>query len=192
MNIRKEEVKYLSLYKPTYIASTVYDIEYNKLYALGKRIILFDLDNTLISYYEHEPSTKLIEFGNSLLSMGFKVYIVSNNSGKRLNNFTKSFPLTSYASSMKKPSSRRLKKYLEELNINNFNEIIMIGDQMLTDILCANRLGVDSILVKSISRKSEKWYTTINRLREPIILKSIAKQDPVLAKEIKKLIKKDE
>ena len=35
---------------PTYLAQSVYDIDYNKLYANGKRVILFDLDNTLAPY----------------------------------------------------------------------------------------------------------------------------------------------
>lgn len=47
----------------------------------------------------------------------------------------------------------------------------MIGDQLLTDIVCANKIGVTNILVKSISRKTERWYTRINRLREEKVLK---------------------
>ena len=113
------EVDFLSKYKPTYIALSIYDIDYNELYALGKRIILFDLDNTLISYYETEPSEKLVALGNELLNMGFKVYIVSNNKGKRLEHFAKLFPITSFASSMKKTSTKRLNKYLNDLNIQN-------------------------------------------------------------------------
>ena len=62
-------------YIPTKIALSVFDINYNELYANGKRIILFDLDNTLISYYEDEPNDKLIELGNMLLSIGFKVFV---------------------------------------------------------------------------------------------------------------------
>lgn len=186
------EVDFLSKYKPTYIALSIYDIDYNELYALGKRIILFDLDNTLISYYETEPSEKLVALGNKLLNMGFKVYIVSNNKGKRLEHFAKLFPITSFASSMKKPNTKRLNKYLNDLNIQNYSKIIIIGDQMLTDVLCANRLGVDSVLVKSISRKSEKWYTTINRLREPFIIKKINKDNPNIGSQLKELIKKEE
>ena len=65
-------------YIPTKIALSVFDINYNELYASGKRIILFDLDNTLVSYYEDEPNEKLIDLGNMLLSIGFKVYVLSN------------------------------------------------------------------------------------------------------------------
>ena len=181
----------MSKYIPTKLALSVYDIDYNELYANGKRIILFDLDNTLISYYEDKPSDKLIEFGNTLLSMGFKVYVLSNNKGKRINLFMETFPATGSGNLMKKPFAYKVKKFLENNNIHNYNEIIMIGDQLVTDILCANNVGVESILIKSISRESEKLYTILNRLREPHIVKRISRKNPKYAKEIYEIIKKE-
>ena len=43
---------------PTYLAQSVYDIDYNKLYANGKRVILFDLDNTLAPYDDATPTDR--------------------------------------------------------------------------------------------------------------------------------------
>ena len=139
----------MSKYIPTKIAKSIYDIDYNELYASGKRIILFDLDNTLISYYEDIPNQKLIEFGKMLLSSGFKVYVLSNNRGKRIGKFLETFPATDSGNLMKKPFAYKIKKFLKNHNITNYSEIIMIGDQLVTDILCANNVGVESILVKS-------------------------------------------
>ncbi|MBQ4571214.1 MAG: HAD-IIIA family hydrolase [Bacilli bacterium] len=181
----------MSKYIPTKLAKSVYDIDYNELYANGKRIILFDLDNTLISYYENKPNDLLIELGEKLLAIGFKVYVLSNNKGKRINLFMENFPATGSGNLMKKPFAHKVKKFLKNNNISNYNEIIMIGDQLVTDILCANNIGVDSILVKSISRESEKIYTIINRLREPYIVKRIARKNPEYAKEIYEIIKKE-
>ena len=67
----------------------------------------------------------------------------------------------------------------------------MIGDQLVTDILCANNVGVESILVKSISRESEKLYTIINRWREPFIIKRYWKKNPEYAAQIYEMIKKE-
>ena len=165
----------MSKYIPTKIALSVFDIDYNELYASGKRIILFDLDNTLISYYESKANTKLIEFGDMLLSIGFKVYVLSNNKGERILKFMDKFPATGAGYFMKKPFKSKIMKFLDMNGIHNYNEIIMIGDQLVTDILCANNIGVESILVKSISRDSEKLYTIINRWREPFIYLLIVK-----------------
>ncbi|MBE6131631.1 MAG: HAD-IIIA family hydrolase [Erysipelotrichaceae bacterium] len=185
------EVTILSKYIPTKLAKSIYDIDYNELYANGKRIILFDLDNTLISYYENRPNDKLIEFGNWLLSIGFKVYVLSNNKGKRINLFMETFPATGSGNLMKKPFAHKVKKFLKNNNINDYNEIIMIGDQLVTDILCANNVGVESILIKSISRESEKLYTIVNRWREPYIVKRIARKNPEYAAQIYEIIKKE-
>lgn len=181
----------MSKYIPTKLALSVFDIDYNKLYAEGKRIILFDLDNTLISYYEDEPNEKLIAFGHMLLNMGFKVYVLSNNRGKRINKFMETFPATGSGNLMKKPFTHKVKKFLKQHEVYDYTQIIMIGDQLVTDILCANNVGVDSVLVKSISRESEKWYTRINRLRDPFIVKNIARKDPEYAKQISEIVKKE-
>ena len=74
------------------------------------------------------------------------------------------------------------------IKIVKITNTILIGDQLLTDIKCANKLGLDSVLVKSISRKSEKWYTRINRLREKRVINNIAKVDKEKAIAIAKII----
>lgn len=181
----------MSKYLPTNVALSVFDVDYDTLYANGKRIILFDLDNTLISYFEKVPSQKLIELGKKLLDKGFKTYVLTNNYGSRINLFMETFPATEAGCLMKKPFVYKIKKFLKEKGITDYKQIIMIGDQLVTDIRCANRLCVDSILVKSISRASEHWYTIINRSREKGIVKRIAKKDPEYALKIKEIIKKE-
>ena len=42
--------------------------------------------------------------------------------------------------------------------------------QILTDIKVANLFHIDSILVRSLVRSSEKWYTKMNRKREAAIM----------------------
>ncbi len=181
----------MSKYLPTNVALSVFDVDYDTLYAKGKRIILFDLDNTLISYDESVPSDKLIELGKRLLNMGFSVYVLTNNYGYRINHFMETFPATEAGYLMKKPFAYKIRRYLKKRNITNFQEIIMIGDQLLTDIKCANRLGVESILIKSISRASEHLYTTLNRLREKGIIRRLSKIDKKLAEQISELVKKE-
>ncbi len=49
-------------------------------------------------------------------------------------------------------------------------EIAMIGDQILTDVVGANRFNMFSIYVKPINKK-EYWYTAWKRPIEKLILK---------------------
>lgn len=176
---------------PTFLSENVFEIDYENLYNLGKRIILFDLDNTLISYFETVPDEKLINLGKSLIDMGFKTYVFTNNHEARLKTFCMSFPHYKDNYHMNKPFGSKMKKYLLTEGITDLSSVIMIGDQLVTDIICANRVGVDSILIRSISRKSEHLYTRVNRLREKGIVKRIAKVNSSFASQISNIIIKE-
>ena len=75
---------------PDYYFKSVYDIPYDKLYEKGIRLILTDLDNTLISYSEELPNEKLFDLKNKLTEMGFELIIVSNSRKNRVDKFSKS------------------------------------------------------------------------------------------------------
>ncbi len=47
---------------------SIYSIDYKKLYDDGIRLILTDLDNTLISYKDSMPNEKLIEWKKKLIA----------------------------------------------------------------------------------------------------------------------------
>ncbi len=163
-------------YLPTYVYTTIYDIDFSTLYASGKKIILSDLDNTIASYSEETPTAEMIKFNEKLKKLGFKIYLVSNNHDKRIKKFSEKFIIDGFLSEAKKPFTKKLEKFLETNNLKK-SQIIGIGDQLVTDIRGFNSLGVDTILVKTIDQKNQKWYTKINRLREKNILKKIKKVD---------------
>ena len=72
-----------------------------------------------------------------------------------------------------KPLKRGLKKAATHMNIP-FENIGVVGDQIFTDVLGANRLKMYSILVEPISDK-DIWVTRFNRKFEKIIKKKISK-----------------
>ena len=65
---------------PTIYKETIFDVDYIKLYESGIRLILTDLDNTLISYKESEPKIEQYHWLKDVKELGFEVIIVSNNS----------------------------------------------------------------------------------------------------------------
>lgn len=173
-------------YIPNYVYKTIYDIDFDTLYASGKRIILSDLDNTIARYDEIEPSIKCIKWNELLKNQGFKIYLVSNNNDTRIKKFSEKFHIDGYLSKARKPFTKRLENFLKENNIKK-QEVISIGDQIVTDIAGFNSLGVDTILVKTINQKKQKWYTKINRSREKRILRKIKKVDCIKYNQIKEL-----
>ena len=164
---------------PTIYKETVFDIDYTKLYESGIRLILTDLDNTLVSYKDNCVNDKLLTWLKSRQEEGFEVIIISNNSSEvRVKEFAAKLGIPYVAKAMK-PLKGGFKKVLKLASRKyNPNEIVALGDQLMTDVFAANRMNYTSVLVKAIDRKTEKWTTRVNRILEGHVLKVIEKKYP--------------
>lgn len=164
---------------PTEYVNTIFEINYSKLYEEGIRLILTDLDNTLISYKEQEPLAEQYAWVKEMKDLGFEIIIVSNNSHKqRVSRFAQMLGVD-YVNFATKPLKRGLKKALKKAQKKyQHTEVVAIGDQLMTDIFAANRMGFYSILVKAIDRKTEIVPTKINRKLERYVLNSMRKHHP--------------
>ena len=163
----------LDLFIPDIYAQSVYTINYKKLKKIGIKCLLFDLDNTLAPYNVSEPSISVKELF-ARLECDFKVIIISNSGKNRLRPFKEKLNVD-VAFSSKKPLKGKYKKILE-LYKYNINEIAAIGDQLMTDILGANRMGFTSILINRLA-KEEIAFTKINRVFEKFIMKRLGKKN---------------
>lgn len=163
----------MDLLIPDIYQKSIYSINYKKLKKNGIKCLLFDLDNTLVTYKETVPDSKLKELFAHLEEY-FKVIIISNSNKKRLTPFKEKLNVD-VAFSSKKPLKKKYKKILEIYKFND-SEIACIGDQLLTDILGANRMGFTSILVNRIASQ-EVITTRINRFFEKFFLKKLAKKN---------------
>lgn len=173
----------LKKFVPAACYQSVFDIDYNKLYEDGNRIILIDLDNTLIPYDIFDAEEKHIELFEKLNEIGFKVIIISNNKENRVKRFSDAINCD-YVYSACKPLKSGYKKALKKIKSYKKNEIISIGDQIMTDVLGSSRLGVRCLLVKPIKKKTEKWYTKFNRWMERGVLKRLKRKYPDVYQDI--------
>ena len=156
---------------------SVYDIDFNELYKLGKRVIFFDLDNTFISYKETMAGEKEYNFIRHLEEIGYEVMLVSNSHKKRVKRVADYLKVKYLSFSLKplKLAFRRAKRKLSKKYSND--QIIEIGDQLLTDVYGSKGLGIYTILVKPIDNKTEVFVTRINRRREEKIINKIKNKD---------------
>lgn len=169
---------------PTLYLKDIFEIDFKAFYDAGKRLILTDLDNTLVSYKEPDSNSKLDDLINSLLKMGYEIIIVSNNkSNKRVKRFGDYWHIK-YLNLALKPLKRGYKKALK-LATRKYQkeEILTIGDQLLTDVFSSNRMGYTTILVDAIDRKTEVFSTKINRINEKHVLKVLKKKMPDIYKD---------
>jgi len=98
---------------------------------------------------------------------------VSNNTEERVEEFCKKLNLQ-YVAGAKKPLTIGFKRALQKLN-RKPEEAIILGDQVLTDVLGAKSFGVMSVLVKPIS-KTDAFKTRINRFFEGLIIQNLTRR----------------
>lgn len=159
---------------PFDVYADIYKIDYNKLYEEGRKIILFDLDNTIISYKVQNPCEKAVDLFKKLKDMGFIVVLISNNYSKRVDVASQVLEVYGLAKA-KKPLKMGYKRIMKKYDIKDKREVIAIGDQILTDVFGGQRIGIDVILCNAILNDGEKWYTKMNRNLENRIIEKIAK-----------------
>jgi HAD superfamily phosphatase (TIGR01668 family) len=157
---------------PDIYQKSIYDINYKKLKKRGIKCILFDLDNTLITYEDREINNKIKNLF-AKLEDDFKVIIMSNSGKKRLTPIKEALNVD-VAFSSRKPFKYKYKKILSLYGFKDY-EVAAIGDQLITDIFGANNMGFTSILVNRLNTV-EPITTRINRHFERKILKSLSKK----------------
>ena len=150
----------------------IYTINYQKLKTKKIKCLLFDLDNTCVGYHEKNPTKELIALFKKLTNMGFFVIIFSNARTKRLEPFKK-LNVVCHPNS-KKPLTRNFKKILNQYNYKK-EEVCIIGDQLFTDIIGGNRVGINTCLVDPLT-KEDFILTKIFRTMENYRFKQMEKK----------------
>ncbi len=157
----------MKIFIPKMYQKDIYTINYPNLKKLGYKLLIFDLDNTIGSIKEKTCSLKSANFLKSL-KKDFIVLVASNSSNKRVQKFLSNVDCNYFSLSLK-PTLRILKKIKRKYKID-YQEMVIIGDQVLTDIFLGNRKGLMTILVDPILNEDFK-ITSLNRKLEKVINK---------------------
>ncbi len=150
----------------------VEDISIEYLLKNKIKVLILDVDNTLIDYYKNLSETT-IKWAKDLKGQGMKLYILSNtNNREKVENVANKLDVP-YKNFAMKPLKRGFKKIQKELQVEN-EKIAVIGDQLFTDILGGNRCKMFTILVDPINPK-DYWYTAWKRPIENAIKNKLKK-----------------
>jgi HAD superfamily phosphatase (TIGR01668 family) len=153
----------LRTFTPTYYHQSVFDIPLHLVKAKGYQYLLCDLDNTLASFRDRQPSAKVKAFLLQCQQLGLNLMLVSNNKETRVKPYADALSIP-FLFDAKKPFPTKVLKFLEEKGYPK-DKVMVIGDQLLTDVWLANRLGVSSIFVERFV-PYDHWPTRINRFFE--------------------------
>ena len=158
------------IFEPTFFVNKIWDISTKELKKRGIKAVLADLDNTLVAWNKRDGDKDFFAWNEKLKKENIQLIVVSNNTTKRVAQAVKPLGLP-YASWSLKPLPRGILKALKDFNLDK-DQTVMIGDQIMTDIIASNVAGVRSILVKPLV-KSDGILTKFNRVMANLILKKM-------------------
>lgn len=161
------------LYPKLYLNS-VQEISVELLKQYKLKGLILDVDNTLIDYNKNMPSG-ILSWCETLKKANISLCIVSNSNHKeKVEQVAKKLNIP-YIYFAKKPCKNGLKKAKAILKLES-EQIGLVGDQIMTDIIGANRMKMFPILVKPISEK-DIWITKIKRPIENRIIANYQKKE---------------
>lgn len=175
-----EGVSKLSYFCPTICVNKVTDIDNALLQSYEIEAILLDIDNTLSPHHTNDPFDGVKEWLDELKKLKIKLLILTNRSKiQSVDCFAKKLNLE-YVANANKPFKSGFKRAISMLNLPSEN-ILMVGDQIFTDILGANIAGIKSALVAP-QDKSESLFIKIKRLFEMPFRKKMRYKEKRIAK----------
>jgi len=139
---------------PDIYVSRITDIAIDVLTGKGIKGIAIDIDNTLTadgSFYIDEAISIWL---NSVKNTGISFCIVSNNHPPRVEPFATQIGMQ-YICEARKPRKDCKEQLLEMLNFKP-DEVVMIGDQIFTDVYFAKKCGFYSILLDPIAEDKHR------------------------------------
>lgn len=157
--------------RPAITAKELAAIDIDKLQGLGVCCILLDIDNTVSPWGEETVTEATLRWVSDAEKRGIRVAIATNGKKARVDRIAELLGADSIKSAGK-PGIKKISRYLSECGIAPEN-CAMIGDQLFTDMLAANRIGAVGVLVAPICKR-EWWATKVfNRTRERAVWKKV-------------------
>ena len=159
---------------PNLYLKNIKEIKYEMLNQNGIKGLILDVDNTLLDYYKNMLEG-LEEWCENMKKKSIKFCIASNsNNRNKVDSISKKLGIP-YIFFAKKPFKGGLNRAAKLMGLEN-EEVAVVGDQIFTDVLGANRCKMFSILVDPINER-DMLITIIKRPIENLIKKNYKKGD---------------
>ncbi len=155
---------------PDQSLKNIFEIDVDHLEKQGIKGIITDMDNTLVPWSDRAVYPRLADWFSDLKRRGFKLIIVSNNSRDRGGQLARELDIPAIWYAIK-PRRRAFRKALDLMQLKP-GEVAVVGDQIFTDVLGGNRLGLYTIHVQPISEKEFIW-TKLMRMLERLFFKDL-------------------
>lgn len=151
---------------PAMIADRLTEITPELLHSRNIRLLMLDFDNTIVPYTTSQPTAEMEKWLYQMQESDIIICVVSNSKRERVQIFCKKYGIDCITHA-KKPFPRGIRQCLEKYGIRAENAAI-VGDQIYTDTLGGNGMGVMPILVSAIDNHNF-WLKARHVLELPFI-----------------------
>lgn len=143
------------------------DIKASMLAKRGIKALILDVDNTLSTHHGQELTEGLCEWINEMHQNGIKLTVLSNSTNKRLEPFAAKIGLP-FISCGLKPLPFGFLRAIKRLGTKRRHTAI-VGDQIFTDVLGGNLVGINTILLTPIKPEDTRFFRFKRRLEQKIL-----------------------
>lgn len=155
--------------KPKIKLEKVTDITIDILNKYGIKALILDVDNTLSTHHGQVLTDGLPEWLETMRNNGIKMTVLSNSNSKRLTPFAQKIGLD-FISLGLKPLPFGYLRALKRLGTNK-KETAIVGDQLFTDVMGGNFVGVTTVLLTPIKPETSLRFRCKRRVERFVMKK---------------------
>jgi HAD superfamily phosphatase (TIGR01668 family) len=159
----------MAFFTPDDYLSSVTRIEPEALFEQGFRVVLLDIDNTLVPRDTHRLSDEVKSWVARLGECGLRACLLSNNWHQVVFNYAEELGLPIVHKAMK-PLPFAYPRAFRKVGRQKGEKVVCVGDQIVTDVWGAHMLGLKVILVCPQAEK-DLWYTLLFRRFERLLMR---------------------
>ena len=160
---------------PSRVVESVKELDPEALKSQGINAIITDLDNTLVPWQHYEIMPGVVEWLAKLEVAGIKICIASNTiHTTRLKQLADTMNIP-FVDRVRKPRTGGFRRAMKLMGSNAGNTAVF-GDQIFTDVLAGNRLGLHTILLRPPLSKEEFFSTQLVRYVENGVIRKLREQ----------------
>ena len=160
---------------PHRYAHSILDILPEELSNRGIQGVILDLDNTLVKWAREELTEDILAWVEGLRQAGIQFCLLSNSVlSRRVERVAGVFGCPNIRKAQK-PRPDGFHRAMGAMNTTPATTAI-IGDQMFTDILGGNRVGIYTIMVKPMAKGEFVYTRLVHRPPETLLLRLFRKR----------------
>lgn len=164
----------MAFFIPDYVCKTVYDIPLSYFSERGIKLVILDIDNTLVTYDDEYPTERNMSWFAALKKAGADIVFVSNNHEPRVKKYAEAAGFDYYFEAAK-PFPRCYRDAIKKRNLLP-SQCAAVGDQIFTDVLAAHFAGSEALLVEPIKDLTSMFVRFKRVCEKPFVKMYMSKQ----------------